>query len=112
VVLSVPNRNEAAAAKRAVSMARMAWIGASALGMIIAAVMLALAGWDAAQIIGLLAAVAAVVTPLFVLMTKTEEVHSMVNSQRSADLTYRQELSSTLREAGIKVPPDATGHTD
>lgn len=88
------------------------WAGLVAVGMVVAAVVLALSGWDLVQIIGLLTAMAAVVTPILALMRKTDEVHTLINSQHDADLAYRQKLSGTLRAAGIEVPVDATGNTD
>jgi len=80
--------------------------------MTVAAVSLALAGWESAAIVGLLAAIVSLIGPLLTLVWKTEQVHEIVNSQRSADTAYRKQLADALRASGVAVPEDATGQHD
>jgi FAD/FMN-containing dehydrogenase len=39
-------------------------------------------------------------------ITKVDDVHSMVNSQRTDMMTNLQELRAALQEAGITIPKD------
>ena len=92
--------------------ARTGLVAAAVVAMTAAGTALALAGWEPAAIIGLLTAVATLTAPLITLVLRTEQVHKIVNSQRSGDTAYRKQLADTLRAHNIVVPDDATGQHD
>lgn len=77
------------------------------LGIVFAGVVLALfSTWDPGAITAFVGGLAGVATALWFQLKATQEVHKIVNQQRTDMLAHQAVLESTLRSAGVAVPKD------
>lgn len=73
------------------------------IALLVAAVALAFAGWNAGDIAGLLGAVSAIIGPL---MYQLNATHNIVNSQRTAMQNLLQIKDDELQDQGKRIPHD------